>query len=349
MNQTKIRGLDRLKLGKWLESQADLNLAPPYDYRLIAAGGSNLTYEITGADGNSVALRRPPEYSGLATAHDMGREWRVIKALGNSLIPVPECLAYCEDLDIIGAPFYLMSFEGGVILRDAETAPNITKAEALTATNSLVDTQTAMHKLDLEQAGLADLGKHQDYVGRQLKRWKRQVDDGGVREVGLHTELYELLMACKPEETAPPGLVHGDYRFDNCVLNQNWEIKAVLDWELCTIGNPIADFVWSLQYWADPGDDMEWIPNSPTLAPAFINRDAYKDLYADKSGFSLSDFNYYQIFSWWKQASIIEGAYARRLAGASGGLEGSGDSSDIAQRVDTMLEYAKNMAKGVLM
>ncbi len=331
------------QLSDWLAKH--LPSSPPFQYELVAAGGSNLTYRVTDHSSNQWALRRPPMAHALDSAHDMGREWRIMSALGSyGAVPVPQCLAFCEDMTIIGAPFYVMSFVEGLILRDQTSTAKMTAAQALAATQSLVDVQVAMHTLDLAAAGLEDLGRHEDYVGRQLKRWRRQVAQGGVRDVPLHAELHDLLLAQKPPERAQPALAHGDYRFDNCVLGKNFQVIAVLDWELCTTGNPIADFVWSLQYWGEPGDEMTFLLDPPTFNPVFIKRQEYKDLYQQKSGFDLSDLPYYQIFSWWKQASIVEGAYARRLAGAAGGMATSGSVHDIAKRVDEMLQQAAEWA-----
>ncbi len=351
-NNKKIRGLDPEKVSSWLAVELKELSTPPYEFELIAAGGSNLTYKITDSAGSCFALRRPPEVVALHSAHDMSREWRIMSALGNSekqnKIPVPECLAYSKDLDILGAEFYVMSFVEGTILRDSSTVPDITPEAARAATESLIEVQVLMHTLDLGEANLADLAKHEDYAGRQLKRWKRQVEAGGIRDLPLHTELYERLLKSKPLETVPAGLVHGDYRFDNCVLDSSWNIAAVLDWELCTLGNPIADFVWSLQYWADPGDEMKWLIDSPTLNPSFMRREEYCNLYRRISRFNLADMDYYTVFSWWKQASIVEGVYARLLAGGGGGMSDPDQTANIARRVDDMLDYAADLSEGVL-
>lgn len=376
---------DPSRLSEWLAQHLPASVTPPLRYELIAAGGSNLTYRVSDAASNRWALRRPPMAHTLATAHDMAREWRIMSALGDYgagagtgtgagpgaragagaeagasagpdavAVPVPKCLAFCEDTDLIGAPFYVMSFVDGLILRDQSSAASLSPTQALAATHSLVDIQVAMHTLDLKAAGLADLGRHDNYVGRQLKRWRRQVVEGGVREPPLHQELHRLLSEKMPPERARPALAHGDYRFDNCVLGADHRIVAVLDWELCTTGDPIADFVWSLQYWGDPSDPLTFLPDPPTFSPAFMRREEYRRLYEERSGFDLGDLGYYQIFSWWKQASIVEGAYARRLAGAGGGMAGGpGDSAgqdvdSIARRVDEMLRMAAEWAEAWL-
>jgi aminoglycoside phosphotransferase (APT) family kinase protein len=344
---TDIRGIDRERVDAWLTEHV-AGATAPFRYDLIAAGGSNLTFRVTDAEGRCWALRRPPVGHALPTAHDMGREWRIMAALANTSVPVPECVAYCDDNEVNGAPFYVMGFVEGRILRDRASAADLTVEQAETATDSLIEVQIAFHTVDLDAIGLGTLAKRDDYVGRQLTRWRTQVERAGVREVPLINELHERLVAAKPPETAPPGLAHGDYRFDNTVLGDDHRIAAVLDWELCTIGNPVADFAWSLQYWADPGDAMSFLADPPTLEPVFVRRDEVARRYGERSGLDLSALPYYTVFSWWKQACIVEGVYARRLAGATGGATHSGDPSDIARRVDTMLDHAAQLAAGVI-
>lgn len=341
------RGIDRTTVDPWLLAHVP-GAEAPFTYELIAAGGSNLTFRVTDAAGHTWALRRPPVGHALATAHDMHREWRIMAALAGTAVPVPGCIAYCADVEVNGAPFYVMGFVEGLILRDRASAAVLDAAAADVATDSLVDVQLAFHTVDLDAIGLGDLAKRTDYVGRQLNRWRTQVERANVRELPLMVELHERLLAAKPAERVAAGLAHGDYRFDNTILGPDHRIVAVLDWELCTIGDPIADFSWSMQYWADPGDTMSFLSDPPTLEPQFVRSDEVVRRYAQRSGFDLSDFPYYKVFSWWKQACIVEGAYARRLAGATGGMRSTGDPSDIGRRVDRMLEHAAELAVGVL-
>ena len=341
-------GIDVAPVTAWLTANI-ADSQPPFAFDLIAAGGSNLTFRLADTAGRQWALRRPPVGAALATAHDMAREWRIMAALGEaSDVPVPEMVAFCDDHSVNGADFYVMSFVEGLILRDQDSAAHMTPEQAEVATQSLLEVQVAFHTLDLDEVGLGDLGRREDYVGRQLKRWRRQVEAAGVREVPLLVELHERLSEAKPPETAAPALAHGDYRFDNTVLDNQWKIAAVLDWELCTTGNPIADFAWSLQYWADPDDEMSFLTDPPTVLDCFVRRAEVADRYAAQSGFDLSDLGYYAVFSWWKQACIVEGAYARRLKGMSGGMATTGDVHDIGRRVDDMLAHAADMAAGVL-
>lgn len=346
-HMTELRGIDRAQVDAWLSANVP-DAAAPFTYDLIAAGGSNLTFRVTDSGGRTWALRRPPVGHALPTAHDMSREWRIMSALDGTAVPVPACVAYCSDPEVNGAPFYVMGFVEGRILRDRASAADMDASQCDVATDSLIDVQVALHTLDVDSIGLGDLAKRDDYVGRQLTRWRTQVERADVREVPIIADLHERLVAAKPAEKAPPALAHGDYRFDNTVLGADLRIAAVLDWELCTIGNPIADFAWSLQYWADPGDELSFLSDPPTLHPAFVRRDEVIRRYATRSGFDLSDLPYYTVFSWWKQACIVEGVYARRLAGATGGARQTNDPSDIARRVDRMLEHALELAVGVI-
>jgi aminoglycoside phosphotransferase (APT) family kinase protein len=344
---SELRGIDRDSVDAWLARNI-VGSTPPFEYKLVAAGGSNLTYRVSDAAGQQWALRRPPAGHTLPTAHDMHREYRLMAALADTAVPVPQCFAYCSDNSVTGAQFYVMSFVEGHILRDRASCAGMTEHDADVATDSLIDVQIAMHRVDVDAVGLGDLAKRDDYVGRQLKRWRSQVERVNLREIPLLIELHERLTAAKPPEVAPPGLAHGDYRFDNTVLGADWNVIAVLDWELCTIGNPIADFAWSMLYWTDPGATMYALSDPPTLLPIFVRSDEVIRRYGARSGFDLSDLPYYRVFSWWKQACIVEGAYARRLSGATGGMASSGNVSDIGRRVENMLEHAHELAHGVL-
>jgi aminoglycoside phosphotransferase (APT) family kinase protein len=173
----------------------------------------------------------------------------------------------------------------------------------------------------LPDIGLADLARHGGYLQRQLARWKKQVASAAARELPLFDDLHARLAETIPLASQPPGLAHGDYRFDNCILDRDFRVAAVLDWELCTIGDPLADFAWSLNYWAEPGEELAWLLSPPTRHPAFPRRREVADLYSQLAGVTLDNMDWYQAFSWWKQAAIVEGVYARLLQGASGGMK----------------------------
>jgi aminoglycoside phosphotransferase (APT) family kinase protein len=271
-----------------------------------------------------------------------------MSALAETDVPVPMCLGYCNDPEITGAPFYVMSFVEGRILRDRASVADMTSAEADIATDSLIEAQIAFHTVDLDAIGLSNLARHDDYVGRQLTRWQRQVEQDHNRPLPLLTELHDRLVAAKPPETARPGLAHGDYRFDNTVLDEKFQVCAILDWELCTIGNPIADFAWSLEYWAGAGDSLTFLADPPTAAEIFVDRDEVARRYAQRSGLDLSDLPYYRVFSWWRMSCIVEGSYGRSLRGSRGGGPGGQNSQHIADRVEMQLARAAELAVGVL-
>ncbi|MGI9602137.1 MAG: phosphotransferase family protein [Acidimicrobiales bacterium] len=320
---------------------------PPFRYELIAAGGSNLTFRVTDSGGRQYALRRPPAAPTLPTAHDVEREWRILAALAQSTVPVPAVLWFCHDPEVTGAPFYVMDFVDGIVLRTSSDGAALSAAEAERATSSLIETQIRFHTVDLAEVGLADLGRHDDYVGRQLKRWRLQVERADARPTPLLTELHDRLARAQPPERLPAGLAHGDYRFDNTILGPDHTVAAVLDWELCTTGDPLADFAWSLQYWADPDDPVTFLPDPPTTPDVFCRRREVAERYAGLTGTDLADLDYYTVFSWWKQACIVEGVYARRLLGSRGGAD-SGDPATIAQKADQLGERAAELARGVI-
>ena len=320
-------------LDAWLVAHAALQ--PPLQWSLVPAGGSNLTSIVTDGAGRRVVVRRPPSGALLATAHDVAREWKVITALhARSSVPVPEPIAFDG-----AAPLFVMAFVDGVILRSAADAARFGLTAAGRACDSLIDGLALLHSTDAEAAGLADLGRPDNYCARQLARWLRQYQASKIREVSLLLDLHRRLATRLPIEQGAGAIVHGDYRFDNCVMTPSGDLAAVLDWELSTRGDPVADFWWSLLYWADPGDAFTALPNPPTLAPGFARRDHVAARYAAATGFDLSDRAWYEAFSLWKQAAITEGVYARRRAGIGAGLP-TGDIEAIAARADTLLAIA---------
>jgi len=345
-------GLEEQPVAHWLRDHVE-GIDGALRFTLIAAGGSNLTYRVEDDSGHAWALRRPPVAAVLATAHDMDREWRILTGLSGTSVPVPAPIARCDDADVTGAPFYVMAFAEGTILRTEADGARLDRDAAATATESLVDVQVALHALDVDEIGLGDLTKHHSgYVERQLRRWQTQVERGRVRELPLLDDLHERLACTVPAESGRPALVHGDYRFDNVVLGpdpdtQDLRVAAVLDWELCTIGDAVADACWSLLYWIDPGDPLPFLDSAPTLAPVFPRRAAAAELYATRSGRDLDALGWFTVFGYWKMACIVEGVYARRLQGAQGG-GAQRDPSSIADRVDAFLAYAAEAAVGVL-
>ena len=290
----------------------------PFSYVQIAGGHSNLTFAVTDAAGNKYVLRRPPLGHRLASAHDMGREHRIIAALAASDVPVAPALGFCDDPAVNDLPFYVMRFVDGLVVRDKEFAEkSLTPAARRRASESLVDTMARIHAVDINRVGLADLGKHEGYIARQLKRWHQNIVDQRTRDLPLVESVYEELMRRIPEQKGV-SIVHGDYRLDNCMVNADGDVIAVLDWEICTLGDPMADVGLLMVYWNGPHDEASAWSNTVCTADGFLDRADLARRYAEKSGRDISQLDFYTAFAFWKLACIIEGVYARYLGGALG-------------------------------
>jgi aminoglycoside phosphotransferase (APT) family kinase protein len=290
----------------------------PFRFTLIAGGHSNLTYRVDDAAGNAFVLRRPPMGHLLASAHDMGREHRIISALAATRVPVAPAVGFCADPAVNDAPFYVMSYVDGLVVRDRNMAESLLTTEARNnASRSIVDTMAAIHAVDLQAVGLDTLGKHEGYIARQLKRWYSQWNAQKTRELIEVDRVHDLLSQHIPEQGAAT-IVHGDYRLDNTMINAAGDVVAVLDWEICTLGDPLADLGILSVYWTGPDDALSAWDSPATTAPGFWNRADLAVRYAEVSGRDLSHLDFYTAFAFWKLASIMEGVYARYLGGAMG-------------------------------
>jgi aminoglycoside phosphotransferase (APT) family kinase protein len=319
-----VEGVDVDKVTSWFVANVAA-VQPPLAFELIAGGRSNLTFRVTDAAGGIWVLRRPPLGQVLATAHDMGREHRIISALGPTDVPVAPAIGYCDDLEVNGAPFYVMGYVDGLVLRDLASADVLSVDDHRRTGESLIATLARIHAVDPDAVGLGDLGRKDGYIERQLKRWYRQFNQSKMRELPMIDEVHARLEASIPEQGAP-AIVHGDYRLDNCMVSaDDGEVIAVLDWELCTLGDPLADVGLLMVYWTDAGDPRTALPGSPTTAEGFPNRAQLLERYEQLTGRDLSGVDYYVAFGYWKLACILEGVYARYAGGAmgSGGTTGS--------------------------
>ena len=290
----------------------------PFRYTQIAGGHSNLTFKVDDAAGHSYVLRRPPLGHRLASAHDMGREHRIIAGLAHSAVPVAPALGLCTDENVNELPFYVMAFVDGHVVREKAVAESLLgESGCRRASESIVDTMAAIHGVDLVAAGLNDLGKHEGYIARQLRRWHGNILEQRTRDLPLVDSVYEELMKRIPEQGAAT-LVHGDYRLDNCMVDAQGNVIAVLDWEICTLGDPMADLGLLMVYWTGPTDDASAWSNPVNTAAGFMNRAELAERYARVSGRDISHLSFYEAFAFWKLACIIEGVYARYLGGALG-------------------------------
>jgi aminoglycoside phosphotransferase (APT) family kinase protein len=317
---------------------------PPLAFDLIAGGRSNKTYRVDDSVGSSWVLRRPPLGQTLPTAHDMGREYRIISALGPTLVPVPPAIGFCDDESVNEKPFYVMGYVDGHILRDTETTEKVLdEPRRRLAAESLVDVLAEIHAVDPDAVGLGDLGRKEGYIERQLKRWYSQWEKSKTREIPAVDEVHQRLLETVPEQ-GPATIVHGDYRLDNTMLGDDGQVLAVLDWEICTLGDPLADVGLLCVYWADPGEELSALLSAPTTLAGFPRRAEIAARYAERSGRDLSRLDYYVAFGYWKLACILEGVYARYVAGIMG-REGHGFEA-FADHVVLLAETARKAVEG---
>lgn len=318
---TAVPGIDFERLLPWFRD--NVARVERLDAEVIGHGRSNLTYRLTDGDDEWV-LRRPPLSHVLPTAHDMKREHRVISALEETRVPVPHAIALCEDPEVNGAPFYIMSFVEGMVPTDpAAVASRFDEPALQRIGEELIDTLVELHALEPASVGLGDLGKAEGFITRQVKRFTGQIEQSKTRDVPELEELGRRLSASIPAESGE-SIVHGDYRLDNCVLSDDGHIAAVLDWEMATLGDPLADLGMQIMYWADnspgatpgaPGISS----NSVTALPGFLPRTAAIERYAARSGRDLSNLDFYVVLAFFKLAVILEGINARYLEGGTVG------------------------------
>ncbi len=340
-----IRGIQHEAVSAWFEANVP-GAVLPLTFELIAGGHSNLTFKATGADGQAYVLRRPPLRQVLATAHDMGREHKVIAALADTDVPVPRAFGLCEDEAVNERPFYVMEFVDGRVVRTQEQAAQLSPKLRRESSRSIADILARIHTVDVAQVGLGDLGRKEDYIARQLRRWLRQFEESKTRERPEIQEVHDHLVDRIPNQ-GPAGIVHGDYRLDNCILSEEGQVLAVLDWELCTLGDRNADVAQLLVYWAEPNDPDFALDSPPTAMPGFANRSELRDRYQQASGRELDNFEFYLAFAYWKVACILEGVYSRYVGGAMGDKAPPQGADSFAARVDALTEMATSAAEQV--
>jgi aminoglycoside phosphotransferase (APT) family kinase protein len=313
-------GIDRDGVEAWFA----LNLpsaVPPLTFGRIAGGHSNLTFRVGDERGQRWALRRPPLGKRLGSAHDMSREYKVVSALGPTEVPVAPVVGLCQDDSVTGAPFYVMEFVEGPVLRglaEAEIFP--AQADRRAIGERVADTLAAIHAVDPDAAGLGDLGRKEDYVARQLRRWHGQWEKSKTRELAAIDSVHERLSARIPSQ-GPATIVHGDFRLDNMILTHAGEVAAVVDWELCTLGDPLADVGLLMAYWPEREQAEVALGQPANLAPGFPTREELASRYAERSGRDLADLDFFVALGYWKLAIILEGVYARYAAGGYGKVD----------------------------
>ena len=307
MPQEDLPGLDLDKLRGYLDEQVPGLVTGPLTGEIIQGGRSNLTY-IVGDGSTRWVLRRPPLGHVLPTAHDMGREHRVISALKPTRVPVPGTIGLCQDTGVIGAPFYVMEFVAGKPYRSADELEPLGAQRTRAIADRLVDTLVDLHAVDPAAVGLADFGRPEGFLERQLRRWKKQLDSSRSRDLDGIDRLHDRLARAIPV-SGPPAIVHGDYRLDN-VLVEDDRIAAVLDWEMSTLGDPLTDLALLVAYAEREKINLEVVSNVSS-APGYPATDEVVARYASGSSRDISDLNWYVGLALFKLAVILEGIYYR--------------------------------------
>jgi aminoglycoside phosphotransferase (APT) family kinase protein len=315
----KVPGIDLDRLTPWFSE----HVAPvdSLTAEVIGHGRSNLTYRLS-SDGRDWVLRRPPLSHVLPTAHDMKREFRVISALKDTDVPVPEAIALCEDTSVNDAPFYIMEYVAGLVPVDATVVANrYDEGERRRIGEELIDTMVKLHAVDPASIGLGEFGKPQGYVERQVRRFIDQLSRSKTREIPELDELARRLLNAVPTDSEGT-IVHGDFRLDNCILGDDGHIAAVLDWEMATLGDPLADLGILMMYWSRGGDGATQVSvgaNSVIGLPGFPTRDEAVARYAERSGRHLGNLDFYVALAHFKLAVIVEGIHKRFLEGGTVG------------------------------
>jgi len=312
-----IAGYDVAAVEAWIEANVD-GLAPPFEWTRLEGGHSNLTYALVDTEGRRAVVRRPPEGELLPKAHDMGREFKVISGLGSTPVPVPIAYGYCEDPAVTGAHFYVMSqVDGMALYNNTESQEYLTEEARATVGLSFIDTLAALHSVDPADVGLADLGRPDGYIARQLRTWygswTASIEYADYDNPKVHA-LHEHFTANLPEQ-GPSRVVHGDFGLHNCMFAPDGEVTAVLDWEIATLGDSLADFAYALNAWGEPGGGEPLAAEGATQAPGFVAPQVLIDRYAEATGADLSQLDYYVAFNHFKTACILHGVYARYRMG----------------------------------
>jgi aminoglycoside phosphotransferase (APT) family kinase protein len=341
MSEREAEGYDISAVEQWV-AEGVPDLTPPFKWERLEGGHSNLTYRLQDQSGKLAVIRRPPKGELLPKAHDMSREWELISSLGATGFPVPAAYGFCERKEVTGAWFYVMGHVEGRPLHNAQqTLDWVPEDRRVTLAYSLIDTLADLHVLDPDGIGLGELGKKEGYVARQLKTWYRSwtasIEAARYDDRRAH-ELHQYFVEHMPEQ-GMARVVHGDYGFHNCLINEQSTVAAVLDWELATLGDPLADLGYTLNLFGESQADIDTNSEMATSLPGFPPRSVLAARYAERTGRTLEKLDYYRGFNYWKRAVIVHGVYARYMAGQKS-TEGV-DLDGLLQTIDKSLSSAQ--------
>ena len=339
-------GFDTTRVEPWLADNT--RVVPPCAWTRLTGGHSNLTYLLTDSEGSEYVIRRPPQGDLLPKAHDMFREYRIIEALHPVGVPVAEPIGYCDDRAVCDRHFYVMGkVAGQALYTGTQTALHLDGEARGRVGRSFMDVLASIHSIEPNDVGLGDLGRPDGYVSRQLRTWygswTASAEAAEYDDVRVH-ELHDLLMANLPDQ-GPARVVHGDYGVHNSMVSNRGEVVAVLDWEIATLGDPLADFAYALNAWAEASDPSAVRGDAATALPGFASRDEVLGYYQDRTGVDLSNLGYYRSFNSLKTACIIHGVYARYLRGQKS-TDGV-DMQGLFDRIGASIELATQHASGI--
>lgn len=310
-----LPGLDLERFGEFFAAACPGEVTGPLTGELVAGGKSNLTY-VVGDGQHEWVVRRPPLGHVLATAHDMTREYRVMTALRDTAVPVPRTYALCEDERVLGAHFYVMERVHGTPYRTAAELARLGAERTEAISRRTVETLATLHSVDPATVGLADFGRPDGFLERQVRRWTKQLDASRSRDLAGADELHAVLAGSIPAGQAP-AIVHGDYRLDNLLVDEDDQVAAVLDWEMATLGDPLTDVALVLVYGRLA--ELDTAVSDASSAPGFLDEAATVALYGERSGRDLSAIGFYLGLACFKLAVILEGIHYRYTQGQTVG------------------------------
>ena len=332
----KTQTLDIESLSNYLEQQIS-GFKGPVTAEKFEGGQSNPTFKISSADGQPYVLRRKPPGELLKSAHAVDREFRVISALRDTDVPVPNTFVLCEDEAVIGSMFYVMEYKEGRILWDPLLPEAADNAERGAIYDAMNQTMAALHNVNVEAVGLSDFGRPGNYFERQLGRWSKQYRASETRPIASMESLMTWLADRMPEDDGTIGLVHGDYRLDNMMFHPSEpRVIALLDWELSTLGHPLADLANQCMAWMLPREGrIKGLGGVDRASLGIPTDEEYIARYCERTGReSINNWNFYLVFSLFRLAAILQGIVKRAQIGTASSAEADSEGDAVGQLAD---------------